>query len=118
MLIVRQLPVKTGWRDAPLTVKNLAELICTIRLHARPSLLSTNFMVARESQMIPFGESNMELRFGSQPLQPLGHETTTLSKSYRLIKSNHNWNTFHLPVAGQDSFLKSYKTITRSNIYF
>ena len=67
---------------------------CTVRLHACRSLLSTNFMTTREPQMIPFGGSNTDLRVGSQQLQPLGHETTTLYCSYYpQIKSNHNsWN--------------------------
>ena len=34
MQIVGQLPVIAGWQDAPLALKDLAEAICIIKLHA------------------------------------------------------------------------------------
>ena len=36
MQIVGQLPMIAGWQDAPLVLKDLAEAICIIKLHAPP----------------------------------------------------------------------------------
>ena len=75
----------------PPTPKNLAELVCTIRLHAHISLLITNFMATRESQIIYVGGLNTDFKDWSQQLQPPGHVTTTITVSYHVyIKFNHN----------------------------
>ena len=41
MQIVGQLPMIAGWQDAPLVLKDLAEAICIIKLHAPPHQFQT-----------------------------------------------------------------------------
>ena len=61
----KKLPVIAGWWNVPLMVEDLVEVIFIINLHDSLLVSNTNFMTARESQLVFFGELNMDLQIDS-----------------------------------------------------
>ena len=61
----KKLPVIAGWWDVPLMVEDLVEVIFIINLHDSLLVSNTNFMTARESQLVFFGELNTDLQIDS-----------------------------------------------------
>ena len=61
----KKLPVIAGWWDVPLMVEDLVEVIFIVNLHDSLLVSNTNFMTARESQLVFFGELNTDLQIDS-----------------------------------------------------
>ena len=119
-LIVRQLPMKAGWRDTPLAlsvlaVNNLPQFpsFCKSQLTPHcdrppPSFLHANFVAIRENIFSSPGESNQGFCSESSTSQPPTHILILCCTFYRFFHATTTVQDWHWTYSPFQSLRKTF----------